>query len=231
MSPANASRGWNVYDRRSLYLGLVKPAFDVTCAVIALVILSPVLALTAFLVAICFGRPILFRQLRPGIGGKPFRMLKFRTMVELRDSQGNLLADAERLTPLGRMLRKASLDELPELFNVARGDMSLVGPRPLLMRYLERYSAAEMQRHNVKPGLTGWAQINGRNAVSWEEKFKYDLWYVDHVSFLLDLRILIRTAVKVSLREGVSAGDHATMPEFLGHESELSALESSPGRR
>jgi lipopolysaccharide/colanic/teichoic acid biosynthesis glycosyltransferase len=165
------------------------------------------------------GSPVLFRQVRPGLSGKPFEMLKFRTMRDATDSSGQPLADAERTTGLGRFLRSSSLDELPELWNVVKGDMSLVGPRPLLMQYLERYSPEQARRHEVRPGITGWAQVNGRNAIEWEEKFALDLWYVDHASLWLDLKILLLTVRQVLSRKGVSADDHATMPVFTGARS------------
>jgi lipopolysaccharide/colanic/teichoic acid biosynthesis glycosyltransferase len=172
----------------------------------------------AFRVRQELGSPVLFRQVRPGLGGKPFVMYKFRTMTEERDEQGNLFPDEKRLTPFGAFLRAWSLDELPELFNVLKGDMSLVGPRPLLMQYLDRYTPEQFRRHEVKPGITGWAQVNGRNALSWEEKFKLDVWYVDNWTIWLDLKILWLTLVKVLRREGISAHGHATMPEFKGSE-------------
>lgn len=176
----------------------------------------PLVILLAFLTRIKLGRPILFAQIRPGLNGKPFTILKFRTMIDACDSHGNLLSDAERLTPVGRFLRSTSLDELPELFNVLKGDMSLVGPRPLLMEYLERYTPEQARRHEVRPGITGWAQINGRNAITWEEKFELDVWYVDNCSLWLDLRIIFLTIWKVIRREGISAANEATMPKFLG---------------
>ena len=162
------------------------------------------------------GSPVLFKQQRPGLHGKPFMMSKFRTMTDARDGDGNLLPDADRLTRLGRFLRSTSLDELPELFNVLKGDMSLVGPRPLLMRYLDRYTPEQARRHEVRPGITGWAQINGRNALSWEDKFTLDVWYVDHCSLLLDMRIILQTIWKVLRREGISQEGEATMSEFMG---------------
>jgi len=176
----------------------------------------PLLGVTALLVLWQHGSPILFRQNRPGLRGKPFAILKFRTMTNARDAQGNLLPDAQRLTLLGRDLRSTSLDELPELLNVLRGDMSLVGPRPLLMEYLPRYTPEQARRHEVKPGITGWAQVNGRNAISWEEKFKLDVWYVDHCSLWLDLKILALTVIQVFQRNGINATGHATMPVFEG---------------
>jgi len=162
------------------------------------------------------GSPILFRQTRPGLNGNPFTLYKFRTMTDERDVDGNLLSDSERLTKIGRFLRSTSLDELPELFNVVKGDMSLVGPRPLLMQYLERYTPEQARRHEVKPGITGWAQINGRNAITWEEKFKLDVWYVDNQSLLLDLKILFLTIVSVLKREGINQLGHVTSEEFMG---------------
>lgn len=193
-----------------------KRLLDLLLVIPALLLLSPLLALLTLLVRLKLGSPVLFRQQRPGLHGRPFTMLKFRTMTGARDSQGNLLADKERLTPFGRFLRNASLDELPELFNVLRGDMSLVGPRPLLLEYLERYTPEQRRRHEVRPGITGWAQVNGRNGISWEEKFRLDVWYVDHHSLALDLRIIFLTFWKILKREGISQPGHATMEEFYG---------------
>jgi len=198
---------YQTYGKRALDLILIMPA---------MVILSPLLAVLALLIHHHFGSPILFRQQRPGLHGKPFTLYKFRTMTDDRDAQGNLLPDAERLTPFGRFLRSTSLDELPELWNVLKGEMSLVGPRPLLMQYLNRYTPQQMRRHEVRPGMTGWAQINGRNALSWEEKFKMDVWYVDNVSLWLDLKILALTVWKILKREGISQPGQATMTEFMG---------------
>ncbi len=195
---------------------VVKRAFDLIAATLALAMFSPFLLVVAILVMLTMGRPVLFRQQRPGRHGQPFRMFKFRTMSTATDADGNLLPDTMRLTRVGRFLRSTSLDELPELLNVVRGDMSLVGPRPLLMQYLERYSPEQARRHEVRPGITGWAQINGRNAISWEEKFRLDVWYVDNRGFWLDIRILLATVWKVFCREGISAASHATMPEFQG---------------
>ncbi|MEG8058653.1 sugar transferase [Sphingomonas sp. 22L2VL55-3] len=194
----------------------MKRLFDFVVAAVAIAILLPVVAVIAFAIAIAIGRPILFSQLRPGLGGKPFRMVKFRTMRDARDADGRQLPDAERMTSLGAFLRGTSLDELPGLYNVLKGDMSLVGPRPLLMTYLDRYNSFEARRHEVRPGITGWAQVNGRNALSWPEKFAFDVWYVDHQSFLLDLRIMVMTLGKVIRRDGISATGEATMSEFLG---------------
>jgi lipopolysaccharide/colanic/teichoic acid biosynthesis glycosyltransferase len=183
---------------------------------VGLILLAPVFLGVAAAVRLSLGSPVLFRQTRPGLGGKPFEMLKFRTMRDAHDARGNPLPDAERLTPLGRFLRATSLDELPELVNVLRGEMSLVGPRPLLMEYLPLYTPEQARRHEVRPGITGWAQVNGRNALSWEEKFRLDVWYVDHRSFWLDLRILARTVAKVFAREGISQEGQATMERFRG---------------
>lgn len=194
----------------------MKRLLDILAASSGLLLLSPVLLLLAVCVRSRIGRPVFFRQRRPGLGGGAFEMVKFRTMTEARDDQGELLPDAERLPAFGRFLRSTSLDELPELWNVLRGDMSLVGPRPLLMEYLPLYSAEQARRHEVRPGITGWAQVNGRNALSWEEKFELDVWYVDHRSLWLDLRILWLTLLKVAKREGVSAEGSATMHRFAG---------------
>ena len=197
---------------------MIKRLMDLALASIALTVLSPAMLMTAIIVRIRLGRPILFSQIRPGYKGRPFRMYKFRTMLDSCDASGNPLPDEQRMTPLGEFLRSSSLDELPELWNVIRGDMSLVGPRPLMMAYLDRYSPEQARRHDVKPGLTGWAQINGRNSISWEEKFGLDVWYVDNHSLLLDIRILWMTLGAVLFRHGVSAAGHATMPEFMGSE-------------
>lgn len=199
-------------------MACLKRAFDLVISLFALLLLAPILGLLTLLVRLKLGAPVLFRQQRPGLHGKPFTLYKFRTMTDARDADGNLLPDAERLTPFGRFLRSSSLDELPELFNVLKGEMSWVGPRPLLMEYLPLYSPEQMRRHEVRPGITGWAQINGRNALTWEEKFSLDVWYVDHYRFALDLTILWRTFLKVVAREGVSAEGHVTMPKFTGTE-------------
>ena len=195
---------------------LSKRLFDLVVTPLGLILISPVLVLIGLLVWIYHGRPIIFRQLRPGYRTKPFWLYKFRTMTDACDPQGNLLPDKARLSRLGSLLRNTSLDELPELFNVLRGEMSWVGPRPLLMQYLERYTPEQARRHNVLPGITGWAQINGRNAITWEEKFNYDVWYVDHWSFWLDIKILLLTFWKVLKREGISQPGHATAEEFMG---------------
>lgn len=194
----------------------MKRMFDLAVALLALIALSPLIAVTAMLVRMKLGKPVVFAQLRPGLGGEAFRMFKFRTMLDVLNQDGNPLPDADRLTPFGRLLRSTSIDELPGLFNVVRGDISLVGPRPLLMQYLPLYSPEQARRHEVRPGLTGWAQVNGRNALSWDEKFAYDIWYVDNRSFLLDLRILWMTVKKVLFREGISADGEATMQAFTG---------------
>lgn len=199
---------------------LTKRLLDLILACIGLLILSPALLLIVFLVFIYHGRPILFRQRRGGYRGNPFEVYKFRTMIEKRDRQGNLLPDEQRLTQLGRFLRSTSLDELPEFINVLKGEMSLVGPRPLFYHYKERYSPEQARRHDVLPGITGWAQINGRNALTWEDKFRLDIWYVDHWSLWLDLKILALTLWKVLSREGISQPGHATAEEFLGNKTE-----------
>lgn len=194
----------------------MKRLFDIVISGLALILLSPLLAATALLVRLRLGSPVLFRQTRPGKAGRPFSILKFRTMLDTRDPDGRLLHDTERLTPFGRMLRSTSLDELPELWNVLKGEMSLVGPRPLLMEYLPLYSPEQARRHEVRPGITGWAQVNGRNALSWEEKFVLDIWYVDNRSFWLDIRILFLTARAAIRRDGINSGENQTMPKFTG---------------
>jgi len=194
----------------------MKRVFDLVVSSFALVLLSSLLAVLALLVRWKLGSPAFFRQARPGRHGHPFELIKFRTMTDSKDAEGRLLSDEFRLTAFGRWLRATSLDELPELFNVLRGDMSLVGPRPLLMEYLPRYTKEQARRHDVRPGITGWAQINGRNAVSWEEKFELDVWYVDHGNLWLDVKILWLTAWRVVRREGIAADGHATMPKFMG---------------
>ena len=193
-----------------------KALLDRASAALLLVLISPLLALIALAVRLELGSPVIFRQQRAGRNGKIFELLKFRTMTDASDARGNLLADGERLTRLGRALRSLSLDELPQLWNVLRGDLSFVGPRPLLVRYLDRYTPEQARRHLVKPGITGWAQINGRNAIGWEQKFALDTWYVDHWGLWLDFRILLLTAWRLVRREGISSDDHATMPEFFG---------------
>jgi sugar transferase EpsL len=194
----------------------MKRGFDMATSFLVLLLASPLLVLLAVLIRLNMGSPVLFRQKRPGLHAVPFEMIKFRTMRNAVDAQGKPLEDAQRLTPFGKFLRGSSLDELPELWNVLKGHMSLVGPRPLLMEYLPLYSARQARRHEVRPGITGWAQVNGRNALSWSEKFDHDVWYVEHQSFLLDLRILWLTVAAVFGRRGISSDGHATMPPFRG---------------
>lgn len=199
---------------------MIKRLFDIFASGIALLLLSPVIAIIAYFIHKKLGSPVLFRQVRPGLNGKPFEMIKFRTMKDAVDKNGLLLPDSERLTSFGIKLRSTSLDELPELWNVLKGEMSLVGPRPLLMGYLPLYNKEQNHRHDVRPGVTGWAQINGRNAISWQDKFKLDVWYVDHQSLWLDIKILLLTIKKVFIKEGISATEHVTMPEFMGNNNE-----------
>ncbi|WP_046174528.1 sugar transferase [Domibacillus indicus] len=196
----------------------MKRLFDFLCSFLGIVLLSPVILIIALLIRIKLGSPIVFKQQRPGLHGKPFFVYKFRTMTDERDEFGDLLPDHIRLTSFGKLLRKLSLDELPQLFNVLKGDISLVGPRPLLMEYLDLYTPEQARRHEVRPGITGWAQVNGRNAISWEEKFKLDVWYVENQSFWLDLKILMMTFVKVFKSEGVSQQGHVTTEKFKGSE-------------
>lgn len=195
----------------------MKRFFDIVVSFLALVIFSPLITLVAYKIKNNLGSPVLFRQTRPGLKGKPFEMVKFRTMKDATDKDGNPLPDVERMTPFGDKLRNSSLDELPELWNVLKGDMSLVGPRPLLMQYLPLYNKEQARRHDVRPGVTGWAQINGRNAISWDEKFKLDVWYVDNRSFWLDIKILFLTVKKVFVKEGISADGHVTIEPFKGN--------------
>lgn len=195
---------------------------DIIGATAGLILLSPLFLVIAIVIRRQIGPPVLFRQVRPGLKGEPFQMVKFRTMLNAYGPDGEALPDHQRLTRFGRLLRSTSLDELPELWNVLKGDMSLVGPRPLLIEYLDLYTPEQARRHDVRPGITGWAQVNGRNALSWEERFQLDVWYVDHRSFWLDLRIILMTLSKVIAREGISAAGEATMPKFKG---------SSPGRK
>jgi len=199
---------------------MLKRLFDVIAAFTGLVLLSPVILIVAWQVRRKLGSPVLFRQTRPGLNGKPFEMIKFRTMKDALDAEGNPLPDSERLTAFGLFLRSSSLDELPELWNVLKGDMSLVGPRPLLMEYLPLYSPEQYRRHEVRPGITGWAQVNGRNALSWQDKFNFDVWYVDNSSLWIDLKILILTLKKVFLREGISSDGHVTTYPFKGNKNE-----------
>ena len=195
---------------------MIKRLLDIIIASIALILLSPLYAFVAYKVKKNLGSPVLFRQVRPGLHGKPFEMIKFRTMKDALDEQGNPLPDSERLTPFGKMLRSTSLDEMPELWNVIKGDMSVVGPRPLLMEYLPLYNKEQAKRHDVRPGMTGHAQINGRNAISWEEKFKLDTWYVENQSTLLDFKIMLKTVKKVLAKDDISAEGEATMTKFTG---------------
>ncbi len=195
---------------------MIKRLFDIAAASSALVVLAPVYAVTAYKVKKNLGSPVLFRQVRPGLDGKPFEMLKFRSMKDAVDSEGNVLPDSERLTDFGKRLRDSSLDELPELWNVIKGDMSLVGPRPLLMEYLPLYNDEQKRRHHVRPGITGYAQVNGRNAIGWDEKFALDAWYVENQSLWLDIKILAKTVKKVVIKDGISAEGEATMPKFTG---------------
>lgn len=210
-----------------------KRLLDLAIALPAIIILAPLFAAVALAVRLNLGRPIFFTQLRPGLHGRAFKLIKFRTMRDDVDPDGRLLSDAERLTRFGRFLRSTSLDELPELWNVVKGEMSLVGPRPLLLHYLDLYTPFQMRRHEARPGLTGWAQVNGRNALSWPEKFAHDVWYVDNVSLLLDLRILLLTLVRITRRHGITAEGEATMPYFQGDpgsEREDLSAQASGGR-
>jgi sugar transferase EpsL len=194
----------------------MKRLFDLGSSLILLILLSPLIFFTAFFVKVKLGSPVIFKQMRPGLNEKPFYLYKFRTMTDEKDRHGNRLSDQDRLTPAGQLLRKYSLDELPQLINVLKGDLSLVGPRPLLIEYLPLYTEEQAKRHLVKPGITGWAQINGRNSLSWEEKFKMDLWYVENHNVILDMKILLMTIIKVIKSEGVQSNNHATMPVFRG---------------
>jgi len=198
---------------------VIKRLFDIFASFFGLLLLAPVISIVAWQIRRKLGTPVLFRQVRPGLDGKPFEMIKFRTMRDAVDAAGNPLPDSERMTPFGSFLRSSSLDELPELWNVLKGEMSLVGPRPLLMEYLPLYSPEQYRRHEARPGVTGWAQINGRNALSWDEKFKLDIWYVDNRSFWLDLKIIFLTIKKVVVRDGISADGEATMAKFTGGKS------------
>ncbi len=199
-----------------MYKNFFKPLFDRILALILIIILSPIMIIVAILIYLWDGRPVIFTQKRPGFREKIFKIYKFRTMTNERDKDGNLLPDAERLKGIGKIIRSLSLDELPQLFNVLKGDMSFIGPRPLLIEYLPLYNERQKKRHNVKPGITGWAQVNGRNAISWEQKFEYDVWYVENLSFLLDMKILWMTVLKVLKRSGISQDGHATMEKFKG---------------
>lgn len=196
---------------------MIKRLFDIVASTLGLLLLAPVVAIVAWQIRSKLGSPVLFRQVRPGRNGIPFEMIKFRTMRDAVDAEGNPLPDSERMTPLGSFLRASSLDELPELWNVLKGEMSLIGPRPLLMEYLPLYSPEQYRRHGVRPGVTGWAQVNGRNALTWEDKFKLDVWYVENRTFWLDLKILFLTVKKVLLRDGISAQGEVTMSKFTGN--------------
>lgn len=197
-----------------LYRSKLKRYLDLAGATLVLVILAPILALISMIIRLRLGAPVLFRQRRPGLSGKPFTLYKFRTMVDAFDGNGNPLSDAARLTKFGHFLRSTSLDELPGFFNILKGEMSLVGPRPLLLHYLDYYTPEQARRHEVKPGITGWAQVNGRNIITWEQKFALDVWYVDHLSFWLDLKIILLTAWKILTREGISHPGHVTVEQF-----------------
>lgn len=199
---------------------MVKRCFDILVALLALTLALPVMAVVAILARIYLGSPVLFGQVRPGQGGRLFKLYKFRSMTDARDASGNLLPDEARLTPFGQFLRSSSLDELPQLLNVLKGDISLVGPRPLLVEYLPLYTPEQARRHEVKPGITGWAQVNGRNAISWEQKFKLDVWYVDNASLWLDLRVLALTVKRVLVKQDISAAGCGTMPRFTGSADE-----------
>jgi len=203
--------------RRTFYDRFVKRGFDIIISGLALIVLSPLMGVIALLVRLRHGSPVLFRQERPGLNEKSFYMYKFRSMTNERDEKGELLPDEKRLTGLGKFLRATSLDELPELWNILKGDLSLIGPRPLLVRYLPRYSERQHKRHCVRPGMTGWAQVHGRNTVSWQDKFEYDVWYAEHISFALDVRIFFLTIIKVLKREGINSQTAATMEEFMGN--------------
>ena len=197
---------------------MIKRLFDIALSAVALLLLFPVMGIVAWQIRMKLGSPVLFRQIRPGLHGKPFEMIKFRSMRDAVDATGQVLPDAQRLTPFGRLLRSTSLDELPELWNVLKGDMSLVGPRPLLMDYLPLYTVEQSRRHDVRPGVTGWAQVNGRNALGWEDKFQLDVWYVDHQSLWLDMKIMLMTIKKVFLRDGIGAPGEATVSRYTGSE-------------
>lgn len=208
-----------IYKRLTVYIKFFKPLLDKIGALVLLTLLLPVIMLTALAIFMTMGRPVVFRQLRPGLYGRIFPIYKFRTMTDERDASGELLPDDMRLKGVGKLVRSLSLDELPQLINVLKGDMSFIGPRPLLVEYLPLYSATQQRRHDVKPGISGWAQINGRNALSWDEKFKLDVWYVDHLSFALDIRIAWMTVLRVMRPQGVSQSGHVTMPKFTGKQT------------
>ncbi len=203
-----------------MYRLVVKRIFDISCIIIFSPIFVPLTVILYFFVWFTTGKPVIFKQVRPGLNGAPFTIYKFRTMKDLRDDSGKLLPEDKRVTKFGLLLRSTSLDEIPELYNVLKGDMSLVGPRPLLTEYLDRYTSEQARRHEVKPGITGWAQVNGRNAITWDEKFKHDVWYVDHCSFSLDMKIIVLTMLKVFKKEGISPPDSVFMPKFQGYKYE-----------
>lgn len=207
--------------KKGVYEKYIKRPQDMLCALLALIVLSPILFITAFLVRVKLGSPVIFKQERPGLNGKIFTLYKFRTMTDERDSEGNLLPDEERLTKFGKLLRSTSLDELPELLNILFGDIAVIGPRPLLVEYLPRYNAEQRRRHEVRPGLSGLAQVNGRNAISWEDKFKYDVQYVDHVTFIGDWKIILKTVLNVIKRDGINSETAATMEVFMGTEEKV----------
>ncbi len=208
---------------------MLKRLIDFTLALVLIVVLAPLMAVVALLIRKKMGSPVLFRQRRPGYRGRPFELYKFRTMNEEADQEGRLLEDGRRITPLGTVLRKYSLDELPQLFNVLKGELSFVGPRPLLMAYLDRYTPEQARRHEVKPGITGWAQVGGRNAITWEEKFALDLFYVENRGTILDLKIMLLTLFKILKAEGISQEGSATMPEFMGCEEKEGEQDDKPG--
>lgn len=207
--------------KKGVYERYIKRPQDMLCALLALIVLSPILFITAFLVRVKLGSPVIFKQERPGLNGEIFTLYKFRTMTDERDSEGNLLPDEVRLTKFGKLLRSTSLDELPELLNILFGDIAVIGPRPLLVEYLPRYNAEQRRRHEVRPGLSGLAQVNGRNAISWEDKFKYDVQYVDHVTFLGDWKIIFQTILNVIKRDGINSETAATMEVFMGTEEKV----------
>lgn len=207
--------------KKGVYEKYIKRPQDMLCALLALIVLSPILLITAFLVRVKLGSPVIFKQERPGLNGKIFTLYKFRTMTDERDSEGNLLPDEKRLTKFGKLLRSTSLDELPELLNILFGDIAVIGPRPLLVEYLPRYNAEQRRRHEVRPGLSGLAQVNGRNAISWEDKFKYDVQYVDHVTFIGDWKIILKTVLNVIKRDGINSETAATMEVFMETEEKV----------
>lgn len=218
MSKVKGRIGMN---KKGVYEKYIKRPQDMLCALLALIVLSPILLITAFLVRVKLGSPVIFKQERPGLNGKIFTLYKFRTMTDERDSEGNLLPDEERLTKFGKLLRSTSLDELPELLNILFGDIAVVGPRPLLVEYLPRYNVEQRRRHEVRPGLSGLAQVNGRNAISWEDKFKYDVQYVEHVTFIGDWKIILKTVLNVIKRDGINSETAATMEVFMGTEEKV----------